>query len=180
MDLEIGEEHLRLATTPSCQYWTLERLERLERVHSFEEAAELALEIIREMPAPRCQVCGPISTGGLGSIAANSVAFRFAVDLLRAQGENPFDQMPFEGVFVRLVKEWQAAGGTGYCMPILEVFYRRIFESGLIGKMIFLPGWESSYGAKWERDHGLKAGLEIVDMADEAWQEVLREMSNLA
>lgn len=179
MDLEISEQHLRLATAPSCKYWTLERLERLAVIGSFEEAADLALEIIREMPAPRCQVCGPISTGGLGSIAANSVAFRFAVDLLRARGENPFDQMPFEGLFVRLVKEWQAAGGTGYCLPILEVFYRRVFESGLITKMIFLPGWESSFGARWERHHSWQAGLETFDLTDDAWQEVLRQLRNL-
>ena len=34
-----------------------------------------------------------------------------------------------------------------YNTPVLETFNRKVFESGLIAKVIFLPDWQSSKGS---------------------------------
>lgn len=54
----------------------------------------------------------------------------------------------------------------GYDHDLLEYFYKPIFESGLIKRLIFLPNWETSYGCKWEMDLALKLGIQIVVMDD--------------
>ena len=48
-------------------------------------------------------------------------------------------------------------------MDMLDVLYRTIFSSGLINKALFLPDWESSKGARWERDLVTELGLEILE-----------------
>jgi hypothetical protein len=47
-------------------------------------------------------------------------------------------------------------------MDILEIFYKGLFDSGYIDEVYFLPDWQSSIGASWERktiaDFGIKIG----------------------
>lgn len=70
---------------------------------------------------------------------------------LKAQGIEIFDQIPYEFGLRRLAIKWEEDGNNGYCVPILEVFYGKLIESGCINRGYFIPGWKSSVGARWER-----------------------------
>lgn len=60
------------------EHWTDSERELLETARlrgTFADLAAIALTILPRLPKPVGQVCGPISTGGLGSIEANLVRF---------------------------------------------------------------------------------------------------------
>lgn len=133
--------------------------ERLARASTFEELVVVAFEVIDRMPKPVGIVCGPITSGGLGTPEANVAEFGRRISLLQAQGFNIFDQMPFEPDMWRIKK-------TPYYDPtrdhLLETFYGTLFSSGRIDVFYFIPGWESSYGARWEHDYAKRLGKTIV------------------
>jgi hypothetical protein len=133
-----------------CQFWTPSDYRDIERADCFEAIGEKAVEVLRRMPQPVSQLCGPISTGGLNCVHRNLVLFKRCVEELRIQGLNPFDQIPLQIGFMRLAKLWHMENGEGYCLPILHVVYRRIFESLRVARTFFLPYWWKSYGTTWE------------------------------
>ncbi len=57
---------------------------------------------------------------------------------------------------------------NGYYIATLEFFYKKIFESGFINKALFLPGWQDSKGATWERNLAQKLNI-IVEEYPEKW-----------
>ncbi len=131
-------------------YWTSERLKRVETSRNFEDLVAIAHSILdlEHMQGGVIQVCGPISTGGAGSIDANRAILSKAINFFLEKGENIFDQMPFETAFHRFDAE--RANKTGYFDAILHEFYHPIFMSKKINEVRFLPDWESSFGARWE------------------------------
>ena len=133
-------------------YYEPEDFAKLETASSFYELAEVAINIIKRIKEGGnevVQLCGPMSSGGLGNMEDNFTFFREAIKKAREHGLIVFDQTPFQDAMQRLsehpVTEF-------YNMDILEIFYKRLFESGLISKVLFLPKWETSKGACWERD----------------------------
>lgn len=46
-------------------------------------------------------------------------------------------------------------------MPILDEFYKPIFEKGYIQEVYFIPGWEYSFGARWELEECKRLGIKI-------------------
>lgn len=154
-------------------FWTEEDKARLARVATLEEAADVALAVLERMNQHASQhgreivqVCGPMSTGGLGNIAANMAHFERAVNVLKHRGLLVFDQMPFQDAIIRICKYKEGDGK--YHVEILEVFYRRIFESGHVKRAYFLRDWESSRGATWERWICTELGI-IVDEYPDEW-----------
>jgi len=132
-------------------------------VSSFEGLAELALSQLRILE--QCSiVCGPISTGGLGSVEKNIEIIKVVSDYLESTGIRIFNNIFYEKYIVKLKNEWESEGNTGYCTPILENFYLALYKSGHIKIAYFLPGWESSYGASWERNILPKCGVKIIDL----------------
>ena len=124
----------------------------------------VALGILRRMSAlekPIVQICGPMTTGGRGSLKANMAFFKKAQLVASDKGLVIFDQTPFQDAMIRLSLEWGKR--KEYCMPILEVFYRGVFQSGYIAALYFLPDWERSVGSIWERKEGVKLGLTILE-----------------
>ncbi len=109
-------------------------------------------------------VCGPISTGGLGPIPANLERFHLAITTLTEAGYPIFTQMPYEEALHRIRD--QSVGPGVYDNQLLEEFYLPLFESGKVEKMFFIPGWESSFGARWERGHAQRLGIEIFDLSE--------------
>ena len=109
------------------------------------------------MPKPVSLVSGPISTGGAGSLEKNLELFAEAIAHLEMHGENVFDQLPFENKITEFSKDYK-----GYYMPILEDFFLPLFKSGKIAKIWFMPGWETSTGAKWEYEQAEKLGIKKV------------------
>lgn len=154
-------------------FWTDGDHKRLQAVSSYEGAAEVALTILSRMNRTGnevVQICGPISTGGLGNLADNTARFQLAIDHAIHNGLMVFDQIPFQQTIVRLCRPKRDGGG--YDWGILEIFYRKIFESGYVHRTLFLPGWEGSTGARWERKLVTKLGL-IVEEYPLGWLELL-------
>ncbi len=102
------------------------------------------------------QICGPMTTGGLGSLEENMAQFSRAIEQAERQGLRVFNQIPFQGAIIRITDHHD---GKEYCVDILEVFYRRIFECGHVSRTLFLPGWQESRGARWERSFVSELGI---------------------
>lgn len=136
---------------------------------SFEALAEIGVENLRKQG--ECGVvCGPLSTGGTNHQMHNFEIFNAAIRGLKREGQNIFDQTPYEFGLRRLAFKWEEEGNKGYCMPILDVFYRKLFESGHIKRGWFIPGWQSSFGAKYEREKLAAHGAAITDLTHEEIQ----------
>ncbi|MCC7004521.1 DUF4406 domain-containing protein [Candidatus Nomurabacteria bacterium] len=149
--------------------------QKINTAESFEELALVGLEALEKMRLSGreiVQICGPISTGGLGSIEKNIERFERAIEKAIEKGLHVFNQAPFEDAMKRLSVKYPKV--DGYCVAILEVFYRKIFESGHVSRTLFLPGWESSKGATWERK--LVSGLGIA--VEEYPMEWINEIEN--
>lgn len=160
----VPESHWR-----DTMHWTDEDLARLEEVSTFEEAAGLAIEMLARLSETGkeiVQICGPMSTGGLGSLEANMERFRLAIERAHERGLVVFNQIPFQKVIIRLCRFEE--GQSDYNWEILEIFYRRIFESGYVGRTLFIEDWDSSTGATWERRTVTKLGL-IVEEYPMEW-----------
>ncbi|HEY0010918.1 MAG TPA: DUF4406 domain-containing protein [Candidatus Paceibacterota bacterium] len=156
------------------EYWTEIEREALKEANSYEEAADIAIAILarmRDLGQPIVQICGPMSTGGLGSLRENMQRFQRAVDIAIAKGITVFNQVAFQEAIIRLSNYKE--GSEEYGMDILERFYQRVFEAGYIDAFMFLPGWESSIGTRWEREVGSKLGIEVKEYPIEWLEEGL-------
>ncbi len=150
----------------SSYYWTWQDYLLVEKARSISELAVIALRIIGLMSKPIVQVCGPLSTGGLGSLSANQERFSLAINILhhRSRGcYRVFDQMPFQGAMARLTERRRK---SGYPREILYQFYLPIFKSSNIQLAYFLSGWQESVGARWEHQTAPKYGIRIKDFPD--------------
>ncbi len=142
---------------------------KVHNVETFEDLAEIAIKILRELDKsgkPIVQICGPISTGGLGSLEKNLTRFEKAIKTATKNGLQVFNQAPFEDTIRRISTKYPKT--NGYCMPILDVFYKKVFESGYIKTALFLPDWQGSKGATWERELVTSLGIEVKEYP-EAW-----------
>ncbi len=109
-------------------------------------------------------VCGPISTGGLRSITANLERFALAISTLQSSGWHIFSQMPYETA-PHHVRDSTVGPGV-YDMKLLEEFYLPLFESGFVKRKFFIPGWQSSTGAQWERAHAVRLSIDTIDLGE--------------
>jgi hypothetical protein len=149
-------------------FWTDDDHLEVALVTSFEGAASIGIRILERMRQTEreiVQICGPMSTGGLGNLSANMARFQLAIVRAQSQGLLVFDQIPFQNAIIRL--SGFEEGRRSYNHDILEIFYRRIFESGHVRRTLFLPGWEGSVGATWERKLVSDLGLVVVEYPEE-------------
>ncbi len=142
------------------EVWCADDLRRLGKARSYTELLAVALEVARRLPTPVSEVCGPVTTGGKGSLTENLKWFGKAIEYLKEGGHNVFDQRPVEPHLQRLTYD---APADGYPVSILYDFYLPLFESGAIHRMHFMPEWETSVGARWEREQAERLGIEIID-----------------
>lgn len=141
------------------QYWQESDFQDLEKVESVADLYTIAARIISRMERPLAQVCGPVGTGGLGSVEKNLEVFNDTIIKLQEKGLNVFDQMPFEDQMQNLKKKIST---EKIVKDILNDFYLPIFESGAISTLCFLPNWQTSFGANWEHEQGKRLGIKIV------------------
>ena len=142
-------------------YWRSTDFEQVNHAQSYDDLLEVALRVIERTPAPIHQVCGPISTGGRGSVQANLEEFDRAIEYF-SQHVNVFDQMPFEHPMQRLKKTEDR--------DLMDVFYKPIFSSGEIDTLLFLPGWRSSTGARTEWEWADEHGIDKIELPED-WDE---------
>ena len=147
----------------SSNYWTEEDRWGLEMAKNYRDLNKIALRVLKRMPETRGELCGPITSGGAGSVEANLKRFDRAIKKLIADGTEIFSQMPFEAIIQDMRERMNI---TEYDTYILDEFYLPIFESGLIRRMYFLPDWETSIGAQWEHEQAKRLGLEIVYLGE--------------
>jgi len=157
------------------QVFTTQQVLALQRVTTYQELADIALSqlgVMNEGSSNRPGIiCGPISNGGLGSKELNITHFELVVNhFVAAKHGNFFSQIPFEEALWRVQGLLASADPTvhpkGAGNPLLEGFYRPLFESGLIGSMLFIKDWESSDGARWEHELGIELGLSVGYLND--------------
>lgn len=140
------------------KYWTAEDWRSLQEAQTYGDLLKIAFVVAKRMPQPLGQVCGPISTGGRGSIAENMRAINESIEKLNNDGIHIFDQIPFEDPMRRI----RTSLVNRYPAQLLEEFYLALFESGLIKTLYFLPGWKSSMGATWEHEQAKRLGINII------------------
>ncbi|MBI2109413.1 MAG: DUF4406 domain-containing protein [Parcubacteria group bacterium] len=143
------------------EYWTHKEVEMVTNASSYKELRTVAFTVIGRMPRPIVQVSGPISTGGAGSLEENLKRFARAVSLLKREGRHVFNQIPFEPS-IQKIKGIEEPN-VDYAMGILEQFYLPIFETKVIEALYFLPDWQSSVGARWEREQAGRLGISVID-----------------
>lgn len=144
------------------EFWTPEDMLEMDAAKKFEDLSQIALRIVRRMPQPVGQVCGPITTGGVGpnNKEANLAVFHHAIWWLKSYHRlNIFNQLPFEPAL------WRIQQGGKDETNLLYGFYLPIFQSGLIKTMYFIFNWQTSYGAQWEHELARKLNIQVVYLA---------------
>lgn len=131
----------------------------INHAKTFRELVIIGLRLISRMKQPVVQVCGPISTGGSGSVKDNLKSLSKTIRRLSNDGLSVFNQLPFERAFNRIMKNYKT---NGYDTPILKEFYKPIFDSGKIKRIYLLPGWQRSVGSKWEYNYAKKLGIKTI------------------
>ena len=140
------------------KYWIRRDVGDVEFAKSFGDLSKVAITVLKRMPQPVGEVCGPITSGGLGSREKNLEAFNKAIFALKYDGKNIFDQLPFEEKLFEFTQAVWYQGG----LQLLNEFYGPIFESGLIKVLYFMPLWQTSLGATWEHEQAQRLGIKIV------------------
>ncbi len=141
--------------------------ERCAKTSSFAELVAIAIEEIQKFPNGADFVCGPISTGGFGSLAVNMRIFAKTIQELQRLGIHIFSQMPYERQMSVFLNRWRSEDPSRageYFTPILTDFYQPLFDLKLIHRGWFIPGWETSVGATWERERLSRARINICDI----------------
>lgn len=143
------------------KYFTKDDYQSLEAATTYHDLWLVAEKVLERSPNNLAQVCGPISSGGAGSVEKNLEEFDNAIEYLHQNGVELFDQMPFEQPIQRLKDLPQNKKAN-----LLEIFYQPVFESGRVSDLYFLPGWQQSNGATWEHEQGQRLELNIIYMPD--------------
>jgi len=157
--LEMDPEPKINTSKENHEYWDEKDTQDLDRAESVTELFTIAKRVLSRMPKPVAQVCGPVSTGGLGSIKANLEALGNTIKNLEKNGVSIFDQTPYDAAMQRIKEK---ISPTVYFQGVLTDFNLPIFEDGGIQRIYFMPDWQSSMGATWEHAQAQRLGIEIV------------------
>jgi hypothetical protein len=150
-------------SNPSLKHFKDEHHISIANANTYSELKDVALDVLKNMPQPIVTVCGPLSTGGLGSVEKNLEVFEKTIHKLSLLEKNVFNQLFFEKRIGQLIRSSDKSKEESD-KTLLEEFYLHIFKSGLIKKLYFIHGWESSYGANWERKTAQKLGIKVEDL----------------
>lgn len=142
-------------------YWDKKSLELIELAEDYSDLYAVVKEMLPKIRQPIGQVCGPITSGGKGSLEENLRIFEKTILRLSSKGISIFNQLPFETTLERI---WKADKRDLKIrnLDLLEGFYLPIFESGFIKDLYFIYGWNSSFGTTWEHKEAKKIGLNII------------------
>jgi hypothetical protein len=154
------------------EHITEEHRKEISEAKNYQQLSIVALKVLKDMPKPISQVCGPFSTGGLGDIEKNRERVRKVTEKLLSEGHNIFNWWnDFEKQIGKIRKTSEKKTSHETNQELLDEFYKTLQESGYIETMYFIPGWESSHGASWEREQAKRLGIKIVDLTEEYFEE---------
>lgn len=162
----------------NCPYWKDRDLYLLNKVKTFEEIADVNDSVLERMPNNLIQVCGPISDLDKKTKELKEKIFRRSIAEYRRNGMIPFDHSYTWKTIDRLAQKWTEKN-MGYCMPILEVVYTRIFNSGKISEVSFLPNlpiWQPSIDIEWERKNIPNFNIDILEFPPKWYLQILKEL----
>lgn len=133
---------------------------RIEIATSFPQLVEIAIGVIarnRKPNMPVVQVCGPMASGG-GKLEENTAKITHAILELRRKGRIVFSQVSFQTGMLNFMtlEDYQRNP-----LELLDGFYGKLFRGGHIQELVFLSGWEGSYGCRWEHTTGKELGINI-------------------
>jgi hypothetical protein len=114
-----------------------------------------AIEDMRKLPPPLVRIAGPLRTGGDG-YEANLQRFQVGEALLQSRGLTVFK---YEGKYADAIK-------AAYDLHF-KYFHIPILKTGLIQSIFFLPKWQESNGATYERQLCTELGVSIRDITPE-------------
>jgi len=161
------------------EYTELYDFEKIANSSSMPELANIAISILEKLSffGEVHQLCGPMSTGGFNQRETNIKLFTFAIEVAREKGLLIFNQIPFQKAMVRLSS---LASQGQYKQDILDFFYLPVFQSGFVKKILFLPLWETSLGAVWERNVLKTMNNASIDEYPLAWYEEALKKAGLS
>lgn len=159
-------------------HWTEEHKKKAGEAKDFHDLIAVTLDALRSHPKekPLGIVLGPVSTGGLGSREKNSRALALAVEALREREHNIFNIVSLQQYLDPLIASSHKPEKGAYQMDILDIFFYGIYNSKLIQEAYFLPLWETSTGARWEREHMPQFGIQIREYPEELWEKCLTQL----
>lgn len=133
---------------------------RIETATSFPLLLDIAVGVIirnRKPNMPVVQVCGPMGSGG-GTLEENTAKIARTITQLRRKGRVVFSQVSFQVGMLNFVtlEDYQRNP-----LELLDSFYGKLFRGGYIQELVFLSGWERSFGCRWEHDTGRGLGINI-------------------
>jgi len=143
----------------------------LQCAEEISDVTEIAKAVLRRMKSERREkrlqseiimICGPMANGGLG-LEANLERFRLAIKRAKKEGFLVFDQLPFQEVLNRTCPQKK----NGNNVLILGGFYRPLFESRFFERAFFLPEWQTSFGARWEKSLLQQLRIPVEDVPAE-------------
>lgn len=114
-----------------------------------------AIEDMKKLPPPLVRIAGPLRTGGDG-YEANLQRFQLGEALLQSRGLTVFK---YGGKYADAIK-------AAYDLHF-EHFHIPILKTGLIQSIFFLPKWEESGGATYERKLCAELGVADNDISRE-------------
>ncbi|MBY0538931.1 hypothetical protein K2P56_00660 [Patescibacteria group bacterium] len=114
-----------------------------------------AVEDMKKLPPPLVRIAGPLRTGGDG-YETNLQRLKQGEALLRSRGLTVFG---YTGKYADAIK-------AAYDLHF-EHFHIPILKTGLIQSIFFLPKWEESRGAAYERQLCTELGVSIGDISYE-------------
>ncbi len=147
------------------RHYTENHLAEIKKAKTYDELAVVGIKVLKSMPQPIGMVCGPVTSGGVGNVKENIRRLKYAMHKLTQEGKIIFNQAQFEDAMREFLTTYGKTKEESNLI-LLEGFYKRVFESGLLKILYFMPDWQSSFGATWEREQGKRLGLEIIDLPE--------------
>jgi hypothetical protein len=141
-------------------YWQESDMEEIGKVMRFRDLVPIAFKVMDRMPPGGAEmVCGPITSGGLGSSEKNLAVLDSYIRKLTGEGHVVFSQLNFE----KRMAELKAIPGNTDEKLLID-FYQPIFRSGRLIILNFAPNWQTSFGARWERKQAERFNIAINDL----------------
>jgi hypothetical protein len=159
--------------TKSIEFWK-PFLEDLLLCRSFDDVGFIGESVIRTMPEPSVGLTAPLTTGGFG-LEVNTKVVEWSILKLENYGFHVFNFLPLSIGLIPLIKNWKK-DNTGYCMPIIDVTYGRIFKSRKLEIIFSIPRNKKSIGADREKEILSELGIPIIDFPKGWYEEILENL----
>jgi hypothetical protein len=156
--------------TKSVKYWK-PFLGDLPLCRSFDDVGFIGESVVKSMPEPSVGLTAPLTTGGFG-LEINTKIVEESILKLESYGFHVFNFLPLSIGLIPLIENWKR-DNTGYCIPIINVTYGRIFKSRKLEIIFSIPRKKKSIGADREKEILLELGIPILNFPVGWYWEIL-------